>query len=422
MNAAPVSDAWADFDPTACPDCGRDACAGCTPVADVPAPDTETPPAAHLTPPAGPRLVFQSAADVVQTAPPDEIVEGLAWAGQLTVLVAESGVGKTFVALSMSAAVSAGRPWFGRRTEAGSVAYCSFEGDALNLRLRALRESGRTDDHVFFVRASDPLSPRLSREVGEEPSRGELDLLDALDDLRARLAAEGKPAIRLVVVDTVRASLAGSEDLSDNVAAYLRTVRRLLAAVPGAAAVLTHHAGWQDGDTQRKRERGSSAWRGNVDGTVYLEAAKPAPGDVHRAIVLRTLKVRDGAEPPPLHLVRRVVTLAGTDRYGRPLTSCVIEADARSHSEREAERRAATDADELAFDLAVLKAIGERPDLATAGKTLRPLLGVANNRVTAALSRLVCKNWAIEGKRGQPYTVTAAGRDALTEVANAKRF
>ncbi len=43
MNAAPVSDAWADYDPTLCPKCGRDACEGCTPVADVTAPDTEAP-------------------------------------------------------------------------------------------------------------------------------------------------------------------------------------------------------------------------------------------------------------------------------------------------------------------------------------------------------------------------------------------
>jgi hypothetical protein len=410
---ATARDAYAIYDPTACEVCGRDSCAGHAP-ADVA--DTTQ----HHTPP---RLVFVAAADALRAEPPDEIVEGLAWAGQITVLVAESGVGKTFVALSLSAAVSAGRPWFGRRTEAGSVAYCSFEGDALSVRLKALREAqGLSLDYVFVVRARDPISPRVGRDGAEDPSRGELDLADALDALRARLVAEGRPTIRLVVVDTARASLAGSEDLSDNVAAYLRTVRRLLDALPGAAAVITHHAGWQDGDTQRKRERGSSAWRGNVDGTVYLEAAKPEPGRTDRAIVLRTLKVRDGAEPPPLHLVRRVVTLAGTDRYGRPLTSCVIEGDARSHAERDAERRAAVEADERAFDLDVLKAITERPDLATSADKLRPLLGVAKPRVTAALSRLVRKNWAIPGQRSQPYTVTAAGRDALTEVANAERF
>ncbi len=113
---------------------------------------------------------------------------------------------------------------------------------------------------------------------------------DALTTLTQELATTARPPIVLVIIDTVRASLAGNEDSSEHVAAYLRAVRRLLLCVPGAAALLTHHAGWQDGDTPRKRERGSSAWRGNVDITLYLEAGDYDPDRGEACLTLRTCR------------------------------------------------------------------------------------------------------------------------------------
>ena len=81
------------------------------------------------------------ASDLLPLAAPVEIVEGVVAADSLTVIVAESGAGKTFVQLDMAATVSDHLPsWHGRAVEPGSVVYLSFEGDALGLRLRALRE------------------------------------------------------------------------------------------------------------------------------------------------------------------------------------------------------------------------------------------------------------------------------------------
>lgn len=399
-------DAWAEADPTACDLCSRDSCEG----HGLP---TEDAPPANGTAPA-PRLAFAPADAVIAATPPVAVVEGIAWAGQITVAVAESGAGKTFLALSVGAAVSGGRPWFGRRTERGSVAYFSYEGDALSLRLRAIRDvQGHRLDHVYVVRASAPLSPRLGRDASEEPSRGELDATEALAALRDTLAAAGDPPVRLVVIDTVRASLAGSEDASDAVAAYLRVVRRLLAVVPDAAALLTHHAGWQDGETKRKRERGSSAWRGNVDATIYIEAGQPDAA-LDAPITLRTLKVRDGAEPAPLSLVRRVVTLPGLcDAHGRPLTSCVIEADGRTPDAREAARLAASEAATAVFDRQVLALVADRPDIATSAERLRIALRCRKQLVTDALRRLAGRDWLTPGLRGEPFRLTDAGRAAL---------
>ncbi len=398
-------DAWEDFDPTLCDTCGHESCEDHLP----PAPDV-----ASLTP----RLTFSRAADLISAPPPVEIIEGVAWADCLSVLVSESGAGKTFMLLDLAAAVSSGVAWHGRYVQQGSVAYLSYEGDALGVRLQAIRDvTGHRLDHVYGTRAQDPLSPRIDRD-GEVPSLGELAATAALQALSVTLRATGRPPVSLLMIDTVRASLTGSEDSSEHVSAYLRVVRRMLTSVPGAAAILAHHAGWQDGDTQRKRERGSSAWRGNCDATFYLEVGASRSESGETELTLRTLKVRDDERPAPLRLVRRVVEVPGQmNRRGDPITSCVIERDRRTREDREAERVAAVDASQRELDLLVLRAMRDYP-AATSISSLRPYVSQQMEAVRGAVARILCTQLAVAGKRGQPFALTAAGLAALKEVGS----
>jgi hypothetical protein len=55
----------------------------------------------------------------MDTPRPVEIVEGVAWANCLSVLVSESGAGKTFVLLDVAATVSSDVPWRGRAVQHG---------------------------------------------------------------------------------------------------------------------------------------------------------------------------------------------------------------------------------------------------------------------------------------------------------------
>jgi hypothetical protein len=404
-----VADAWVMEDPTRCEVCGRDACEDHLPAEPASSSSKR------------PRLHAQRALDVLTTPRPKEIVEGIAWGGCVTVLVSESGTGKTFVLLDLAGAVSDGVPWHGRAVREGSVVYLSYEGDALGLRLRALRDvSGRRLEHLYIVRGSDPLSPRANRE-GEDCSVGELAVAAALESLTVELATARRPPISLIVIDTVRASLSGSEDSSEHVAAYLRAVRRVMARVPGTAAILAHHAGWQDGEQQRKRERGSSAWRGNCDGTLYLEAGEYDAERGETALTLRALKVRDAERPAPMHLFRRRVEIAeriADDIRRGPVTSCVIDSDRRSREDREAAQAAAAETETRAIDQRLLRVIAERPDSATSQDRLRVAVGLRRDLVQAAVVRLLDRGWIeLPARQRQPYTVTVQGLSELSGSA-----
>jgi uncharacterized protein YjhX (UPF0386 family) len=356
---------------------------------------------------------FQSADQIIALPSPVEIIEGALWADNITLMVGESGAGKTFVSLDMCGHADEGRPWHGRETKRCSIAYLSFEGDAFQLRLRALREQGFRLDNLHILRMGDTLSPRVTRD-GEERSRGELDAVTNLRQLATELEAAGKPPIGIVKIDTARAAMSGDENASEHVSAFLRACRRILATTPGAAVCITHHAGWQDGDSQRKRERGSSAWRGNVDATLYLEAGAYDRITGEAPITLRTLKARDGEPLPPLSMIRRRVVLDAYDARGRQHTSCIIVSDPRTPEDIRAEQQEAADAAHHEADLAVLRAMREHPDATSIGR-LRPYVGLRMDAVSASVFRILRAGWAEEGRRGMPYRLTQTGLQQLGE-------
>jgi hypothetical protein len=119
------------------------------------------PPAAGAVPPA-PAARFRPAEAVMRDPPPVAVIAGVVWQRCVTVVVSESGAGKTFVLLDLGGAVTAGHPWQGRAVRQGSVAFMSFEGDALGLRLRALAEAGTDLRHLHVLQAGEPLSPASS--------------------------------------------------------------------------------------------------------------------------------------------------------------------------------------------------------------------------------------------------------------------
>lgn len=377
-----------------CPICGKDSCED------------------HLKAPALSRanLRVLTAFEAMALPRPRAILDGLAWETCVSVLVSESGAGKTFLLLDAAGAVSDGVNWHGRRVSAGSVVYVDYEGDALGLRLRALREvAGHRLENVYLIQASQPLSP-VGRDGSEGSSLGEIELTDAIRDLAARLERERKPPIVLVIVDTARASMSGDEDRSSDVSAYIRAIRRIIAGAPGAAAIIAHHSGWQDGESKRKRERGSSAWRGNCDATFYLELGDYDSERGTARLTLSALKVRDSERPAPLHLIRRRVDILALDDRGEPETSCIIERDTRTKAQAEAEKAEKAEAEAQETDRQTLSAIAENPEFATSQENVRKLLGVRATVVSDSIARLMRSGKLRPGKRGKPYEILDNGQ------------
>ncbi|MGH9320442.1 MAG: AAA family ATPase, partial [Vicinamibacteria bacterium] len=357
---------------------------------------------------------FISARELAREAPRECIVEDAVYRDGITVLAGESGSGKSFVVADMGAAVSEGHRWHGRDVIQGGVAYVAFEADALSLRCQALEAQERGIDDLHFLKASDPLSPVIQRDGSELPSLGEEVLTDRLHRLSEYLRENGRPPIVLLAIDTVRASLSGSEDSSSDVSAYLRAIRRILGTLPGAGALLNHHTGWQDGETQRKRERGSSAFRGNVEITLYLAVANDS--DTARVeLELSTLKARDSERRVPLRLIRRRIDLLGFDKFGNPLSSCIIESDPRTYKEMMAEREAAeseaakTKQEALARE--VLTVIRDhRP---TSLSVIRGLVRGKRDDVYGAVAQLQRARLISKDGHRDPFTITEAGEQAI---------
>lgn len=318
--------------------------------------------------------------------PPIPVVEGFIDEGQVGILSGESGEGKTFVGLSIAQAVASGARWGQCATRRGAVIYCSWEGDSFNLRLKAL-EVNKTPmraDFFHLVRGDASLNAM------------ELRFTKLFGDFQSACELAGT-RVSLVVLDTLRMALGGSEDSSADVSEFLSCARRMSKTVAPAAVLILHHLGWQDSDAPKKRERGSSALRGNVDRTWLLAGG-----------VLRELKARDGQKGRFRVRLKTVSwDVEGTDPLGSYRTSCVIEHDDRDAEIVALDDRAAAAVLEAEEDLRLLKLIHEHR--ITNVHVLRELAGKRQTLVTLGLSRLLQQGLIERFKKTEPYVLTPAG-------------
>jgi hypothetical protein len=299
--------------------------------------------------------------------------------------------------IALASAISAGKEWAGRAVTKGSTVLVHFEGDQMGKRLAAMKQEGGDISNIYLLRAKGSLSPAIERASNlEHPSELEKQVQRELIVLGERLKQEGRPPIVLVVFDTLRASMSGSEDSSENTSAYIRAVGRIaVAAHPDAAIAVVHHAGWaQEGKVVR--ERGSSAIRGNVDATIILEAGAPDPALAslgHAIIHLRTSKLRDEGKPEILSLIRRKVYLPMENTHGKPVTSCVVE---------EAEPAVVRNMKRL------LEAIAEHPAISSKDE-LAKLLSTSKTKVVEVFDQALAEGLLFPTKKQEPYKLTPKG-------------
>lgn len=190
--------------------------------------------------------------ELEHVTPVEWLIEGVAPKRAFIGLYGPSGGLKSFVAVDIALSVATGRTWHGCATLKGGVIYIAGEGKAgLGKRVVGWRRSKSDAGAPVFKL----LPSSVAVSTGEE--------LDAL--IPEILALNISPA--LIILDTLARNFGpGDENSQKDMNAFVRGVDRLIEAT-GAAVLVVHHTGKDD----TKGERGSSAFRGALDTSIFVK-------------------------------------------------------------------------------------------------------------------------------------------------------
>lgn len=231
--------------------------------------------------------------DLLALPPPEWLIDGLLPACGFTVLFGPPGSGKSFVALSWALAVAAGRPWISHPTRPGPVLYIVAEGSA------GMGSRARAALHVENYPEDLPIT--------FYPDAVDLSEVGSVQALLSELRTAGIGSLRLVIIDTLARCFGGGDENSARDMNRFVQGATLLAKETGAAVLVIHHTGKDEG----RGARGSNSLKAAADTEISCGGEYP--------FVRLTCEKQKDAEPfDELELVLRQVKI-GNDR-----TSCVM--------------------------------------------------------------------------------------------------
>jgi hypothetical protein len=231
---------------------------------------------------------------------PRYLVKGIIPRIGLTVAWGPPKCGKSFWIFDLSLHVALGWEYRGRRVQQGPVVYCAFEGQTgIQARVEAFRQT-------YPIEMDGPVPFYLQPLT--------LDLIVEYRDLIAAIRRQlALTAPVMVVLDTLNRSLRGSENDSEDMAAYVAAADAIRAEF-NCAVVIVHHCGI-DGT----RPRGSTALTGAVDAQLSVKR------DASDAILVEIEFMKDGPADDIIASRLEVVEV-GKDTDGETISSCVVKA------------------------------------------------------------------------------------------------
>jgi AAA domain/Primase C terminal 2 (PriCT-2) len=235
-----------------------------------------------------------------------DFVEDLLCDEQISVWNGEPNAGKTFTAIDLALRVSLGWRYHGRDVERGGAIYVAGEGaSGIKQRVAAFREHHGVEETAgaWFAVVPSAVDFRDKASVA--------GLISVLTEEAPRLGGK----VRLIVVDTLSRALAGGDENSSVDMGMVVAAADRIRLATGAHVMFIHHTG----KDASKGARGHSLLRGNVDTEVMVER-----GETPGTVIARVTKQRDLECAGVLSLRLRQVKL-GTNRRGKPITSCVAE-------------------------------------------------------------------------------------------------
>jgi AAA domain-containing protein/bifunctional DNA primase/polymerase-like protein len=288
-------------------------------------------------------------------------------AGAFHLIYGASGSGKTFYAIERAMRQVA----LGRR-----VLYIATE-DVQGLRYRV----------VAWRHAHPEASGALTWLQMPEG----LDLQD-YDQVAELIEAVEPYAYDHIILDTLREAHSGDENSSQDTRRINRAIQRLV--VTGAALDVVHHTG-----VNGERPRGSTALFGNADAVIKVE-------DDDGAIRVNFDKLRN-APPRDSLLFGMVQQDTGlTDTDGEPVVSVVLR-PAGQFTRRDAKLTPTQRKVLTTLALSIFDGIGAK------AQQVIDTAEITRRHTYLALAALKTRGFVSQGDKGDPYTITTAGRAQL---------
>jgi hypothetical protein len=276
-----------------------------------------------LVPPVPP-MVFKhqfptkTAAEVLAEPSIEWAVQGLFQSHAINAIFGWSGVGKSFIALDLAAAVADGVEWFGHKTLKMSVLYVAIEGgNALNQRIGAF-EKGHGHQYPQNV----------------EFYRGRFKLRDR--ELMAEFISQRKAAGwqgGLIIIDTLAKAIVGADENSNGDMGEVVESLELLKSELNACVIIVHHSTKPDPKTGiAGMMRGAGSLQSGIEGVfeVVRKDLREDEMDVKSRVVgverfIKTAKVKEGDDTGFSRFDLPKVMLDRHDNFGTQLSSCYIE-------------------------------------------------------------------------------------------------
>ncbi|MEX1115440.1 MAG: helicase RepA family protein [Akkermansiaceae bacterium] len=233
-----------------------------------------------------------------------DFVEGLLTEGGASVVYGPSNTGKSFWVLDLAAAVATGSDFRDElEVDAGAVVYLALEGShGARNRIAALKQAGKLPEAAPFFLCFAPVSLLETGHAGR------------MAETVKQAAKQSAMPCRLVIIDTLARGMAGGDENSGQDMTRAVQAVDLIRAATGAHVLIVHHCG----KDEARGARGHSSLRAAVD--TEIEVSRPEGETIS---TVRVTKQRDMPPGEPLPFSLKVITL-GTDRRGKPITSCVV--------------------------------------------------------------------------------------------------
>jgi len=230
------------------------------------------------------------------------LIKGFISPGSLVGIIGASGSGKTFLATDIATHLAANREWCGRRTAGGLLLYCALEGPrSAENRFVACRDHRGFDGGIPLLLTPGPLNLRHAEDVA------------ALVSLVKHAETSHGEKCVAVFVDTLSRAMAGGDENSSECMTALVAGADAIRLQTGAAVILVHHLGKDEG----RGARGHSSLKAALDTEIEVSLQ----GDVHVATVTKQRDMVTGGR----FAFRLPVIELGLDVDGDPVTTCYVE-------------------------------------------------------------------------------------------------